>query len=217
MTAPPDGIHTIRRGLAQSSPRRCYICHEIGRGSYYAYLWGAELKAYFELPASGHMLATNLHADTYEQARRQICDDNSILPASLRRMNLMLFLAVRRSAVTMRREVSTVWESDGRDDHRLVFTAGCGAFRPDDSRLVSAEDFAAAHQRIKALVASGARSIEQVRAAVITHGSPPGDDGLEPPPEGNLRRAGRWPACVVGRRCDGAYGTPESQAQPEAQ
>ena len=33
---PADGIHTIRRGLAQSSPRRCYICHEIGRGSYYA-------------------------------------------------------------------------------------------------------------------------------------------------------------------------------------
>ena len=47
----------------------CWICHEISPGSYYAYLWGQTLREYFTLKDSGHILATNLHADTYEEAK----------------------------------------------------------------------------------------------------------------------------------------------------
>jgi ABC-type dipeptide/oligopeptide/nickel transport system ATPase subunit len=73
----------VGRGLIRASPRRCYICHEIGSGPYYAYLWGEELRAYFELPQAGHTLATNLHADTYEEARHQICAENGVPEAAL--------------------------------------------------------------------------------------------------------------------------------------
>jgi type IV secretory pathway ATPase VirB11/archaellum biosynthesis ATPase len=165
---PADGIATIREGLEQSEPGCCYICHEIGKGAYYAYLWDAELRAYFELPASGHMLATNLHADTYEQARKQLCDDNGVAESLLRQVNLMLFLAVRRSVRGIHREISTVWESDGESDHRSVFSTDRAGFRPEESRLVRADDFAVARQRITAMRASGARTIEEVREALFS-------------------------------------------------
>jgi hypothetical protein len=84
--APADSQESIEQALAGNSPRRCFICHEIGPGSYYAYLWGQELLEYFSVAEAGHMLATNLHADTYEQARDQICQQNEVPEAALRRL-----------------------------------------------------------------------------------------------------------------------------------
>ena len=40
---PADGSSAIERGSREREPRRCFVCHEIGSGSYYAYLWGADL------------------------------------------------------------------------------------------------------------------------------------------------------------------------------
>jgi len=164
---PADAMDSIRRGLVEAEPRCCYICHEIGCGSYYAYLWGTALRAYFDLPTSGHMLATNLHADTYDQARRQVCGDSAVSPAALRRMNLMLFLAVRRSGFQTRREIAVVWESDGRAEHRPVFTLDGAAPGLSESQLVTADELAEARRRIEAIISGGSRTIEQVRAALV--------------------------------------------------
>jgi hypothetical protein len=65
---PADSEEAIEVGLRDQTRRCCYICHEIGDGPYYAYLWGSPLRRYFDLPSTGHMLATNLHADTFDQA-----------------------------------------------------------------------------------------------------------------------------------------------------
>jgi len=75
---PADGVEAIDRGLGKPAPKTCYICHEIGNGAYYAYLWGQPLRRYFKLPAAGHMIATNLHADTYDQAHTQVCGENQV-------------------------------------------------------------------------------------------------------------------------------------------
>jgi hypothetical protein len=91
---PAHGMDIINQGLRAPEPRCCFICHEIGDGHYYAYLWGDVLRRYFDLPAEGHMLATNLHADTYEQAREQVCGDNGVPTADFQRMNLVYFLSV---------------------------------------------------------------------------------------------------------------------------
>ena len=164
---PADGMDSIQRGLSEAEQRCCYICHEIGCGSYYAYLWGEELRAYFDLPTSGNMLATNLHADTYDQARQQVCGDNGVSSAAFCRMNLMLFLAVRRSGFQTRREISAVWESDGRSEHRPVFTLDGAVSGLTESRLVTADALAKAHNRIETIVANEIRTIEQVRAALV--------------------------------------------------
>jgi hypothetical protein len=163
---PADGLAAIETAARSPEPRCCHICHEIGRGPYYAYLWGDELRAFFDLPGAGHMIATNLHADTYEQARDQICGDNGVSDAALRRMNLMLFLSVGGS-FGARRRIAAVWESDGTAAHRQVFSAD----RPDATiaatPLVAADAFAAARSVIDRITSDGARTIEDVRAAML--------------------------------------------------
>ena len=59
---PADGQEVIRQGRRKPSPPQCFICHEIGSGPYYAYLWGQDLRDYFSLAEAGRMLATNNNA-----------------------------------------------------------------------------------------------------------------------------------------------------------
>ena len=168
----------VADGMAAMAPRstadvhRCYVCHEIGPGPYYAYLWGEELRAYFELPTAGHMLATNLHADTYPQARAQICDDNDVPAEALCRMNLMFFLSVNQSGGSVSRRVVEVWESDGRDPHRRVFAADSPEPIAELSRLVSVADVAGARRTIDELSVRQARTIKQVRTVIVEANGP---------------------------------------------
>ncbi len=163
---PADGLATIQDASKPPARRSCYICHEIGNGPYYCYLWGAKLRAYFDLTEAGHMLATNLHADTCEQVRDQVCGDNGVSEAALRRMNLMFFLSVRREGRAVARRIEQVWESDGAAAHRRVFDRESEpAIGP--SALVGDADLAKARETIGALLSSGARRIEGVRAAIL--------------------------------------------------
>lgn len=164
---PADEGAMLKRRAPAHGRRCCYVCHEIGPGPYYAYLWGAPLRAYFELAAAGHTLATNLHADTYPQARAQICRDNRVSAEALCRMNLMFFLDVSRSGGNTFRRIVEVWESDGHQPHRRVFAAGAPLPLAETSTLVSAAEMARAHRRIEQLSTHRARTIEQVRAVVV--------------------------------------------------
>jgi len=160
---PADSVDTIADALGAPSPRRCWVCHEIGAGGYYAYLWGQALRAYFELGRAGHQLATNLHADTFDAARHQVCDENGVPAEDFARMNLALFIRVKGS----RRVVHEVWESDGASRHRRVFSGGrldAGAV------LASPAQVAEAGKHIAALAASGARTIRDVRAFLLKSG-----------------------------------------------
>lgn len=161
---PADSLPTIEWALKFGHKRECYICHEIGSGLYYAYLWGQPLRTYFELLRRGHVLATNLHAGTIEEARRQVCEENGVSPLLFRKMNLVLFLEVS-GGWRGKREVSQIWESDGFIEHHDVFNAG--ELRLAKSRLVSKESHDAALQLIETLIKSGARSIEQVRRILL--------------------------------------------------
>ena len=115
------------------------------------------------------MLATNLHADTYEQAHDQICRQNEVPEAALRRMNLMLFLSVRGG----RRRIESAWESGGRQSHRLIYAAGNGGF-VEPSRLATSSELAAAGHIVERLISSGRRTIEEVRAMVRQSDEPGG-------------------------------------------
>ncbi|MBA4388103.1 MAG: hypothetical protein C0404_08990 [Verrucomicrobia bacterium] len=164
--AAADGVAAIAGGMKIIDRRRCYICHEISDGGYYAYLWGAELRAFFQLKRAGHILATNLHADTFEQARAQVCVENGVTPEDFRGMNLIFFISVVRGRGSTTRTVREIWESDGSMPHRQVFS-------PDNpvpqklSRLVTVAEQEAAAKRIGELAAGGARTIEQVRGSLL--------------------------------------------------
>lgn len=164
---PADGIEAIDMGLREPAPRRCFICHEIGAGRYYAYLWGAGLRRYFDLPAAGHMIATNLHADTYAQAHAQVCGENEIPLMGFRCMNLMYFLAVDTRGWNGKRRIAAIWESDGQAEHRQVSGGEPGRLSRA-STIVSADGYDAACQTIDQVMAAGARSIEEVRTMLVT-------------------------------------------------
>ncbi len=101
----------------------CYVCHEIGEGPYYAYLWGSGTRSFFGLPRAGHQIATNLHADTYEQCRAQLCDENGVPPDLFHSVQVHVYLRVRFATRGYERSVATVWAGNGDEPHQLLYAA----------------------------------------------------------------------------------------------
>lgn len=159
-----DSLPTIEWAAKFNRQRGCYICHEIGTGHYFAYLWGQPLRAYFELLRNGHMLATNLHASSFEDARRQICDENQVPVGLFRGMNLVLFIEFA-GGWHGRRVISQLWESDGRQEHQLLYDGEKLHLR--NSRLVSVEAMTAAHALLLLVLDAGVRDIRSVRQMLL--------------------------------------------------
>jgi len=148
----------------------CYLAHEIGAGFYYAYLWGDEARDFFALASRGHTIATNLHADTLEETRDQLCLENGVAPEHLAAVNLKVYLRVDRSdRWALRRRISHVYESDGRTDRLLWRWDRRGAFERQavESCLVSPEDEDVYRKFLTSLRRRDVRTIEDVRRALL--------------------------------------------------
>lgn len=163
---PPDvelapAVNTCPR--TAEGPRCCYICHEIGSGPYFAYLWGRELRAYCALAEEGHLLATNLHADDLEQARDQVCGENQVPVAHFNAFQLMLFLHVDGKGYRYDRRINAVYASDGRSEHRLIFENGTLFEAPNSAP----ERVAACRAFLDRLLVERVRAIEDVREQVL--------------------------------------------------
>lgn len=166
---PIEGPVTLREGLADSAfGQSCYLAHEIGQGWYYAYLWDDQARAFFELAGRGHLIASNLHADTLVEAQVQLCDDNGVALEHLRAVTLKIFLRVTRGAdLRLQRWVNSVYESDGDQDRLIWQLAGKGRFtRMNKSAVVSRSEELAGRDFLERRRACGERTIEQVRLAV---------------------------------------------------
>ncbi len=100
------------------SKKSCFICHEIGSGHWFAYLWGTNLKNYFKLLDYGHILASNLHADDIDEAYSQICIENRIPLEYFRKINLMYFIKILPG---YRRIINKVYLSEGTYEHTLIY------------------------------------------------------------------------------------------------
>ena len=122
IAATPQEVYKASK--AATTPRACYICHEIGSGSYFAYLWSDALRAYCRLSENGDMLATNLHADDLEEARDQVCGDNDVRQEHFNRFELLIFLRIEGTYLKTHRRIEKVYSSNGLTDHVLVFDAG---------------------------------------------------------------------------------------------
>lgn len=107
----PDIIHTENTGVLETrtKKRSCFLCHEIGRGNYFSYLWGRDLTRFFGLAEAGHTIASNLHADTYEQARQLICIDNPVSESAFDKIDLLIFMETQGS----RRKVTKIYSGSG--------------------------------------------------------------------------------------------------------
>ena len=165
-----DSPSVLRQAEQDPSPgRACYLAHEIGAGRFYAYVWGKDAQAFFALPAGGHLVASNLHADTLTETRDQLCRDNPVDPAHLAGVTLKLYLKVSRGAgSSATRIVNAVYGSDGAEDRLLWTLQKGGTFRRvDDSSRVSSEQEGAYADLLTKLRAEDLRTIEDVRRELL--------------------------------------------------
>ena len=167
-----DRWAVLEKGQRDDKPgHTCYLAHEIGAGSYYAYVWGSEARAFFGLVADGHIIVSNLHADTLEETRDQLCRENGVARAHLDAVTLKIFLQIKRTAGwSMRRWVGCVYESDGRGDRLLWTKDESGKFvrhEPFESGVVSQEREAVYTKLLVNLMRQGTRHIDDVRRALV--------------------------------------------------
>jgi len=152
--------------------RTCYLAHEIGAGFWYAYVWGEQARAFFQLAANGHILASNLHADTLPQAQTQLCEENGVPRAHLDAVRLKVFLGMARGPRgSVRRWVRRVYENDGTGDRLLVERMRDGSVRQvSESAIVARAQEAEYATFLAELHGQGRRSIEEVRRALLARG-----------------------------------------------
>ena len=181
---PPDErIVTVLdpRDIGEPDGPECYLCHEIGAGHWYGYLWGDDAARYLALGRQGR-IAASLHADTVEELSEQLLGPQiGADPADLARVDLLLFM-VRDGG---RRRVSAVYEADPGDEPAFTqsiewrrdtdsfhlcplggLDSLCSIGGAGDPRVAAATDF------VQSLVDDDCRLIEDVMAAVADfHGA----------------------------------------------
>jgi hypothetical protein len=170
-----EGRAVLVQGQRDEEPgRTCYLAHEISSASYYAYVWGNEARAFFGLAADGHIIASNLHADTLKETRDQLCRENGVARAHLDAVTLKVYLQVKRGAGwSMRRWVGCVYESAGEGDRLLWTKEGDGTYvrhQPLESAVVSQEQEEGYAELLAELQRQGLRHIDDVRRALMRWG-----------------------------------------------
>ena len=166
IAATPQEVYKASK--ATISSRACYICHEIGSGPYFAYLWSDALRTYCGLSKSGHMLATNLHADDLDEAREQVCRDNDVQRELFNRFELLIFLRIEGTYLKSHRRIEKVYSSDGLSDHVLIFDAGNNKKIGQNGNSYMAEpDYMSACRDFLEKMTPKTRTIEQTRRQVI--------------------------------------------------
>jgi hypothetical protein len=170
-----DGPAVLAAAQRDASPGRvCYLAHEIGAGFYYAYIWGVQVRRFLHLAAQGHIVASNLHADTLQETQDQLVRENGALQAHLDAVTLKVYLGMQRTGGwSMQRWVQRVYESDGTQD-RLVWTGSWGQVftRMAESAHISPDQEQSCAQFLAALDRQDIRHIDAVRRAVLQDLSP---------------------------------------------
>jgi hypothetical protein len=164
VAATPQAVHQA----AKAPPRACYICHEIGSGAYFAYLWASELQSYCRLFEYGHILATNLHADDPDHARDQICGTNNVPTDHFNRFELLVFLRVDGDYIKTDRWIEEVYSGDGSSAQALIFRASEGKrIEPGDAHYLTDPRYVAACRDFLETTPANVRTIEQTRQHVV--------------------------------------------------
>ncbi|TKJ37497.1 MAG: hypothetical protein CEE38_08350 [Planctomycetes bacterium B3_Pla] len=164
--ATPEAVYAAADG--QVPQRYCYVCHEIGSGTYFAYLWSDALRTYCGLSERGHILATNLHADDLEEARDQVCGDNGVQVEHFNKFGLLIFLRAEGGYFNAHRWIEEVYTTDGSSGHELIFRAGDNRklnqnakhYAADPGQVMACRDFLAQ-------AAPNTKTIEQARQRVV--------------------------------------------------
>jgi hypothetical protein len=167
IAATPQAVYEASNNKI-SPPRACYVCHEIGSGYYFAYLWADALRAYCGLSENGHILATNLHADNPEQAREQICETNSVPKEHFNKFELFIFMRIEDGYLKANRRIEEVYSGDGSSEQELIFHANDKRTLDENAKHYLANpEYVAACRDFLTKISPNVRTIEDTRRHVV--------------------------------------------------
>ncbi len=124
-TSSPSIVTEARRIMGgERAEKFCFLCHEIGSGHWYGYLWGRYVGQFLHLMSTGCRTASCIHADTLPEVRDiLVSGELGVSEEDFARLDLMLFMNLERSLMGYRRRVATFYESDdGTGEYKLIFT-----------------------------------------------------------------------------------------------
>lgn len=154
------------------------LAHEIGSGSWFGYIWGRTVTAWFDLLKGRRRLASCLHADTYPQLREILLSAPlNVAEAQLARVGLILFMRAFDGAVRPRRRTTSVWLGDGTEHRRIAgYDAASDGFELEGDAPAWAAALAGAAGLSVAEAASGLDAVRSFLENLVAVGP---DDILE--------------------------------------
>lgn len=151
----------------------CAIADELSGGRPPTYLWGDDLRAFFQLGQRGHLLTSTIHADDLDETHAQIVEENGVPVEQFRHVDLLIHICLeggnpperRIHDKTTRRIVNKVYYSDGTIPHALVYEAG-GA--RSSAAVLDAAFEAACRSFLEEALAGQERRLATVRERFLT-------------------------------------------------
>ena len=134
MTLLPPGIKVITSDSsviteaqryidAEGAENVCFLCHEIGSGPIYGYIWGKYVEQFMRLMSSGCKIASCIHADTLPEMHDiMVSRELGVSEEDFAGLGLILFLKLERSPTGHTRRVATLYESGEAEKHNLLFS-----------------------------------------------------------------------------------------------
>jgi len=154
---------------------RCYLCHEIGSGMWYGYLWGHTVADFFALAQRGGRIAACLHADDPDQMREILVSSTlGVTPEAFGGVELLLFIGFGREGFRSSRRVTAIYASDGKGGHQPMFglDGRSGKLTPTEAAAASADPTpptrTACEALMQYLMPTGETLFEEVREAVLS-------------------------------------------------
>jgi len=107
--------------IAKDDNKLCALCHEIGSGHIYGYLWGIHVSQLFDLMNYECQFASCIHADTLPEMQSILVNGLGVTKRDFAKLDLILFIKLMREGMGYKRRVSALYERDD-EKHNLLFT-----------------------------------------------------------------------------------------------
>lgn len=111
----------------QSNPQALtwFLCHELGPGPWYSYLWGEAAWTFLSMPSKHRFCATTVHADNLGELKRLLQGrEIGLSPQDFARLDLVVFIRAMRGQAGARwqRRVTEVClgTGDPRQTHKSI-------------------------------------------------------------------------------------------------
>jgi hypothetical protein len=120
----PSVVTEVHGLMGSENPDKlCFLCHEIGSGHWYGYLWGRYVGQFLHLMNDGCRIASCIHADTLSETLDILVSKKlGVSEEDFARLGLILFMKLERGLMEYKRRVSTFYESGEQGRHNLLFT-----------------------------------------------------------------------------------------------